>query len=76
MNAPLETERLTLAEITVRTMEKGRDRTASVWFQTALADALARDPVDAANDAEALAEFLAWRAGAIARAVLRANLPR
>ncbi len=76
MNRPVATERLTLAEIAVLTMEKWKDRAASDWFKNALANALARDPVDAANDAEALAEFLAWRAEATARAVLRANLRR
>lgn len=38
------------------------DPCASEWLKTALRTALLRDPVDAANDAMALAEFLARRA--------------
>jgi hypothetical protein len=34
---------------------------ASRWLQTALREALRRDPVDAANDAEFLAQLLAAR---------------
>lgn len=34
---------------------------ASVWLKVALQSALQRDPVDAANDAELLAELLAKR---------------
>ena len=75
MNRPAETEHITPCGMTVRIMDKGFDRTTSKWFKSALASALARDPVDAANDAEKLAEFLAWRTGAIARAVLRAGHP-
>ena len=37
------------------------DPAASVWIKTALQWALARDPVDAANDAEVLAEVLRRR---------------
>lgn len=33
----------------------------SVWLKQALASALERDPVDAANDAEVLTELLARR---------------
>ena len=60
MNRPAETEHITPCGMTVRIMDKGFDRTTSKWFKSALASALARDPVDAANDAEKLAEFLAW----------------
>ena len=35
-----------------------RDPTASFWLKDALRSALARDPVDAANDAEVLARLL------------------
>jgi hypothetical protein len=35
-----------------------RDPAASVWLQSCLAQALVRDPVDAANDAEILARLL------------------
>ena len=35
-----------------------RDPAASRWLKSALATALERDPVDAANDAEVLAELL------------------
>lgn len=35
-----------------------RDPTASSWLKDALRSALARDPVDAANDAEVLARLL------------------
>ena len=34
------------------------DPAASFWLQAALRSALARDPVDAANDAEVLARLL------------------
>ncbi len=37
------------------------DRAASRWLVSALAGALVRDPVDAANDAEVLAVVLAKR---------------
>lgn len=40
------------------TEEVLRDSTASVWLRSALAEALVRDPVDAANDAEILARLL------------------
>ena len=36
-----------------------RDPTASSWLKYALCSALRRDPVDAANDAEILAQLLA-----------------
>ena len=35
-----------------------KDPSASHWLRTALAAALSRDPVDAANDAEILARLL------------------
>lgn len=35
------------------------NRSTSVWLKQALESALERDPVDAANDAELLAELLA-----------------
>lgn len=38
------------------------DPAASYWLKHALAGALRRDPVDAANDAEALSALLAERA--------------
>lgn len=38
------------------------DPLASMWLKTALTGALDRDPVDAANDAEALSQALANRA--------------
>lgn len=38
---------------------------ASFWLKQALATALQRDPVDAVNDAEALAEVLRARADAV-----------
>jgi hypothetical protein len=40
-----------------------RDPAASFWLKEALRTALARDPVDAANDAEVLARLLdgRWR---------------
>ena len=40
------------------TEEVLRDPTASVWLRSSLAQALLRDPVDAANDAEILARLL------------------
>jgi hypothetical protein len=37
------------------------DPAASSWLKTCLCSALSRDPVDAANDAEVLAQLLARR---------------
>jgi hypothetical protein len=37
------------------------DPTASSWLKTCLCSALSRDPVDAANDAEVLAQLLERR---------------
>ena len=37
------------------------DQAASVWLRDALRSALDRDPVDAANDAEVLAQLLDQR---------------
>ena len=44
------------------------DGATSVWMREALASALKRDPIDTANDAEALAQLLLWRAEAILQA--------
>ena len=38
-----------------------RDPAASSWLKTSLCSALSRDPVDAANDAEVLAQLLESR---------------
>ena len=75
MNRPAETEHVTPFGTTVYIEDKGLDRTASKWFKGALANSLGRDPVEASHDAKALAEFLAWRVQAIARAVMRAEHP-
>jgi hypothetical protein len=40
-------------------------KSASTWLKTALQNALDRDPVDAANDAEVLASVLASRCAAM-----------
>jgi hypothetical protein len=45
------------------------DPSASTWLKTALAAALERDPVDAANDAEVLSAVLGHRADAAVGAV-------
>lgn len=42
-----------------------RDPAASFWLKNALRSALARDPVDAANDAEILARLLDRRCRSI-----------
>lgn len=42
-----------------------RDPAASLWLKNALRSALARDPVDAANDAEILARLLDRRCRSI-----------
>jgi hypothetical protein len=41
------------------------DPAASSWFKTSLCSALSRDPVDAANDGEVLAQLLERRCRAI-----------
>jgi hypothetical protein len=41
------------------------DPAASSWLKTCLCSALSRDPVDAANDAEVLAQLLERRCRAI-----------
>jgi hypothetical protein len=41
------------------------DPAASYWLKTCLCSALSRDPVDAANDAEVLAQLLERRCRAI-----------
>ena len=52
MNDPFKAEDLPEIE------EILADPAASFWLQAALRSALARDPVDAANDAEVLARLL------------------
>ena len=42
-----------------------KDPSTSFWLRRALTEALIRDPVDAANDADFLARFLDKRAKAI-----------
>jgi len=44
-----------------------RDPSASFWLKAALRSALARDPVDAANDAEVLARLLDQRCWSMLR---------
>ena len=44
-----------------------RDSSASFWLKAALRSALARDPVDAANDAEVLARLLDRRCRSLLR---------
>jgi hypothetical protein len=44
-----------------------RDPSASFWLKAALRSALARDPVDAANDAEVLARLLDQRCRSMLR---------
>lgn len=44
-----------------------RDPSASFWLKAALRSALARDPVDAANDAEVLALLLDRRCRSMLR---------
>lgn len=44
-----------------------RDPSASVWLRAAIRSALARDPVDAANDAEVLARLLDRRCRSMPR---------
>jgi hypothetical protein len=44
-----------------------RDSAASVWLKDALLSSLARDPVDAANDAELLARLLEERCRLVLR---------
>jgi hypothetical protein len=44
-----------------------RDSSASFWLKAALRSALARDPVDAANDAEVLARLLDRRCRSMLR---------
>jgi hypothetical protein len=41
------------------------DPAASSWLKTCLSSALSRDPIDAANDAEVLAQLLERRCSAI-----------
>ena len=56
---PLETRELPEIE------EVLADPAASFWLQTTLHSALARDPVDAANDSEILARLLDQRCRSI-----------
>lgn len=44
-----------------------RDPSASFWLKAALRSALARDPVDAANDAEVLTRLLDQRCWSMLR---------
>jgi hypothetical protein len=44
-----------------------RDPSASFWLKAALRSSLGRDPVDAANDAEALARLLDRRCRSLLR---------
>ena len=59
---PLETRELPEIE------EILADPAASFWLRAALRSALARDPVDAANDAEVLARLLDRRCRSILKA--------
>ena len=43
------------------------DKAASFWLKTALAEAVGRDPIDAANDATILASILTLRADTMLR---------
>lgn len=47
------------------------DPAASSWLKNALREALLRDPVDAANDAQVLAKLLDWRCREILNALTR-----
>jgi hypothetical protein len=51
------------------------DRSTSFWLKSALSGALARDPVDAARDAEVLSELLAQRADSALREQLHTAIP-
>ena len=59
MNEPLETNHLSEID------EALSDPAASFWLKDALRSALARDPVDAANEAQVLAQLLDQRCQAI-----------
>jgi hypothetical protein len=48
------------------------DSAASDWLKDALSGALTRDPVDAANDAEIVAQVLRLRAEAVLEALHQA----
>lgn len=61
MNEPPHTDDLPGIEAVLQ------DPTASFWLRAALRSALARDPVDAANDAEVLARLLDRRCREILR---------
>ena len=74
MNGADTAKRLTLGEIATRGREKAQDPAASTWFRQSLWTAFSRDPVDAANDAKALAKFLSWRAAAMAKTITAAGL--
>ena len=60
MSATPSNARLDIAEVLA-------DPAASFWLKDALRSALLRDPVDAANDAEILAQLLDQRCEAILR---------
>lgn len=51
------------------------DPTASSWLRVSLQTALARDPMDAATDAEHLAALLSRRNDAILQEALRGRAP-
>ena len=49
------------------------DPAASSWLKSALIDAINRDPVDAAGDAEVLSRILQQRAAAVQQGALLSN---
>jgi hypothetical protein len=58
----------------MRTIEQViEDPSTSQWMRQALAGALVRDPVDAANDAHVLKQLLEHRADAIIEAASRSR---
>jgi hypothetical protein len=57
------------AQVVLQSEQVLSDPGASFWLKNALRDALTRDPVDAANDAEVLAQVLDQRCRKILRAV-------
>ena len=73
MSGGVTAGRLTLGKIAARGRERAQDPAASKWFKQSLWTAFSRDPVDAANDAEALAEFLSWRVAAMSKAITPAR---
>jgi len=61
MNVPQNSDDLPEIEVVLQ------DPTASFWLKAALRSALARDPVDAANDSDVLARLLERRCRVILR---------